>query len=114
MQLALFNPLSLQWLYWRHLQTFTKFLGLHINIDKSVALPNGWRFRPPALVGGLQTEEKVKILGVWISSGRTPEKHYAWNFMPQLTKMKNTCNSWCNMSLSLKGKIMVYTVYRYR
>lgn len=96
--MAVMNTLSL----------FERFSGLHINTDKSVALPIGTVTKYPSLVGGIRTESKAKILGVWFSNSRSSDDHYNWNFLPMLQKMRGTCKAWCNRTLSLKGKVTVY------
>lgn len=89
---------------------FAKFSGLHLNMEKSLALPIGPHIHPPANVGGLNCGTKMKILGVWFSNSRSQAEHFSWNFLPQLQKMKDTCKAWSNRTLSYKGKVTVFNV----
>lgn len=60
------------------LEIFKKFLALHINIEKSMALPVGKPQENPPSVGGLKTVRRTKILGIWFSK--------AGAFLPTNTK----------------------------
>lgn len=86
------------------LELFSRFLRLHINLDKSSIIPIG-RVRPtPPPNLGINVAEKVKILSIWHANGRSVQSHYEWNFRPILEKMRTYCSSWSNRTLSLKGK----------
>lgn len=90
------------------LQLFAKFSGLHINVEKSMVMPLGRVPQRHTSIGGLPMAHKVKILGVWFANARSEKEHYEWNFSPLITKMKNTCKSWDNRMLSLKGRVVVF------
>lgn len=58
---------------------------------------------------GLPLKKSAKILGIWFARDHSEEDHYTWNYSPILEKMRKTCSSWINrsLSLSLKGKVTV-------
>lgn len=90
------------------LEIFSRFSGLHINLDKSSIIPLGRAppIPPPDL--GIEVARKVKILGIWHANNRSAQDHYEWNFRPVLDKMRTCCSSWSNRSLSLKGRTTVF------
>lgn len=90
------------------IDTFARFSGLKLNTTKSKALSLTNIDTPPLEVAGLEVVPKTYILGVLFARNREPEQHYQWNFKPQLQKMHNTCKSWSNRTLSLKGKTTVF------
>lgn len=92
------------------LKLFETFSGLQINPEKSAVLLIGPHTDTPSSVAGLKSEDKAKILGVWFSNCRNHTDHYEWNFKQQIQKMKNTCQSWANRTLSYKGKGTVLNV----
>lgn len=79
-------------------------------MDKSTVLPIGSHSSTPSTVAGLTCSEKTKILGIWFSNTRSPTEHYNWNFRNQVQKMRSTCQSWSNRTLSYKGKVTVFNV----
>lgn len=88
--------------------TFTRFSGLKINMNKSKVLSLSKQGPSTSKVAGLEVVPKTSILGVWFARCRSLEEHYLWNFSTQLQKMRNTCKSWSNRTLSLKGKVTVF------
>lgn len=90
------------------IQLFSRFSGLRLNKNKSMALPIGSHDSTSDSFCGLKCVQKVNILGIWVSNKRSLDDHYRWNFAPALQKIQACCDSWANRSLSLKGKVTVY------
>lgn len=89
------------------LLTFQKWSGLRINRAKSSILFPGSTRDKPKQIAAIPIVREVKILGVWILQDNSISNNLSWNFNPILNKIKATCESWTNRSLSLKGKITV-------
>lgn len=87
---------------------FSKFSGLKLNLEKSAILSVGQLSNDLQSFVGIPVGQTVKILGIWYSRVTSEEDHFDWNFVPQLDKMKQTCSSWSNRSLSIKGRVTVF------
>lgn len=70
-------------------------------------MPGRKTSRLPQEIDAIPVLREVKILGIWILHDNSTINNLAWNFNPILNKIRATCNSWGNRSLSLKGKITV-------
>ena len=55
-------------------------------------------------INGIETVEKIKILGIWFSATVQCADD---NIEPVMTKIKNTINSWSQRNLTIKGRITV-------
>lgn len=89
------------------LTAFATVSGLHINKHKSFLLLLGHHLDPPDQYKDIQIQEQVTILGIVFKNKMTEAQHYALNFAPKLTKIKDICSTWMNRSLSMKGKALL-------
>ena len=93
----------------KELKQFTKFSGLTINYEKSVAFTLGSLRDSDAKFYTMKklfwSDGPVKILGIYIH----PEwdKMLKMNFYDALKKIKAVLSNWTNRSLSIPGKIVI-------
>lgn len=68
------------------LAKFSRISGLRINPQKSYLLFLGNFKDPPAFVGGIQTVQSVKILGMVYKTSMSQDEHYCLNFAPRIPR----------------------------
>lgn len=87
------------------IESFSKFSGLTVNLQKSHLLLLGHHLHPPPILGGIKVVDKAKILGVYFKNRISEDEQYVLNYQSPLQKIRLTCQAWSNRSLSLKGKV---------
>lgn len=86
------------------LDYFSRLSGLVVNPEKSHLLLLGNFKDPPTSIRNIPVDQKVKILGMVYKTQMTEDEHYSLNYASRIAKIKQTCDTWMNRKLSLKGK----------
>lgn len=102
-----------------HLDKFSGWSGLKINVAKSQLLyPKGINQGLESLAN-IPVRDSAHISGIWFFLSHDEHRNYENNFRPLLDKARQICRTWNNRSLSLKGKVtvvnsLVTSVFQYR
>lgn len=92
-----------------HLDEFSKFSGLYLNLNKSFALSTNGQ---PIDTGDLniQFKDTIKILGLYFSSLKSASE-IDLNWTGRLNKVINVFGQWSKRNISLLGKTLVIKTY---
>lgn len=86
--------------------TFSRYAGLHLNIDKSILSYIGpWRIKPNIDFNVKVEEDSFNILGIELSPKRNNCSEI--NIKQKIKKMTNKLNEWSQRGLTILGKVLI-------
>ena len=86
---------------------FGNFSGLQLNMGKTMGLWIGnWKFRRKDFMGIAFANQKIKVLGVWISND-TAIEDIEENYKERINKARRIIATWKKRQLSLVGKVLI-------